>query len=471
MEARIVRKLIIDVPLETLSPLRIASGFDDGITDILVLKDKYNVPFIPGSSVTGVLRSRIESIYGEEVAEKLFGSISDDGNQSMLNIHDVMLSNTVGVHRDGVAIDAFTGVGIAGAKYDYEAVERGAKGRLFIELTERKHDRDKAEGLCLDYQHSEFAQAGDVIGEVMAALADILTAGFKVGSLTAKGFGQIKAVVPAEIKMFDFTANTGWQHWLAYLDEKKNAGVIVYKGNAQNADKLTKQDFVMEVDLALSSSLLVRDMDAAHASSDDKNTIASVQMKSGDDYVIPGTSLKGVLRNRAKRILTAIAEVNSQKAEQFLGSLMGYANNKQAAKSRLLVEEIYIPKDLLQEVKHSRNRIDRFTGGTANGALFMEIPVWQQNKQAAPITMKLRVEKCSEEEAGLMLLLLKELWLGNLPVGGGKSIGRGVLKGRSCRIYYAGSEYKISGGKKLIVSGSKEQLEQYVKSLGVFFDV
>ena len=89
--AKIIKKIIFNIPMQTYSPLRISSGIDDGITDILVLKDKKGKAFIPGTSITGVLRARMSSIYNPEAIDRLFGSIDDDCNQSMINISDMML--------------------------------------------------------------------------------------------------------------------------------------------------------------------------------------------------------------------------------------------------------------------------------------------------------------------------------------------------------------------------------------------
>lgn len=59
------------------------------------------------------------------------------------------------------------------------------------------------------------------------------------------------------------------------------------------------------------------------------------------------------------------------------------------------------------------------------------------------ISINLRIKRCTELEAGLMLLILKDMWLGNLAIGGGKSIGRGVFSGNNCLINYRGNTFKI----------------------------
>ena len=63
-------------------------------------------------------------------------------------------------------------------------------------------------------------------------------------------------------------------------------------------------------------------------------------------------------------------------------------------------------------------------------------------------------------------MVLKDLWLGRLAIGGGKGIGRGVLIGRKCRILYNGEEYVIDNEK---LYGDSERnllkLEAYVTEL------
>ena len=64
-----------------------------------------------------------------------------------------------------------------------------------------------------------------------------------------------------------------------------------------------------------------------------------------------------------------------------------------------------------------------------------------------------------------MLLLLKDLWLGNLAIGGNKAIGRGVLCGRKCTIDYKGSHFMIEDNGKFTITGDKDILESYVQKL------
>lgn len=461
--AKITKKYVIRTKMETLAPIRIASGMDDGITDIIILKNKQGKAFIPGTSLAGVLRSAMKNIYDEALIEKLFGHIENNGGeQSMLNISDIILDGGNLIYRDGVAIDTYRGVGKTGAKYDFEALDRGASGELYIEMTVRNQNEQPE----VNYLHSNFAVNGDVYSEVAATLADLLTGGISVGALTTKGFGLIGSKKPVELYRFDFKEG-GADKWLSYLTDAKLPKAI-YTGQADCIEAGAENVFSIEAEFAVSSSLIVRDYDEAQelndANGDKALKLAAVQMKSGSDLIIPGSSIKGALRSRAQKIIMSLSGGAAKEAERFVAGLMGYADNDRACKSRLSVKESYISSQELVPHKHSRNRIDRFTCSTIDGALFTEEPVWQRDKSLAPLKLSLSVNACNDTEAGLMLLLLKDLWLGMLPLGGGKGIGRGTLAGRKCKIFYNGEAYEISDCDGFNISGDSAELEQYVQA-------
>jgi len=66
------------------------------------------------------------------------------------------------------------------------------------------------------------------------------------------------------------------------------------------------------------------------------------------------------------------------------------------------------------------------------------------SKKCTRITI--RVRNCSEAEAGLMLLVLKDLWTGDLAIGGEKGIGRGVFNGIAAFIKYNDHVIELNQG-------------------------
>lgn len=73
------------------------------------------------------------------------------------------------------------------------------------------------------------------------------------------------------------------------------------------------------------------------------------------------------------------------------------------------------------------------------------------------------IQDATESEAGLALFLLKDLWQGELTLGGEAGVGRGKLRGIKAVISYAGQKYTIEKDGK-VTQGSKEKLEKYAQS-------
>ena len=467
--AKILQKIVFEGTLQLDSPLLIGSGTETeqrtNEADIHILKDKLERPFIPGTSLAGVLRAWMEG-QDEQAARKIFGFITKKQNsesgqeqkhggidlQSAIAVSDVILQNATTTVRDGVHIDPYTGVGIEGHKYDYEAVERGAKGNLYIVLTAREflaHEIPDLEKLC-------------------KKLADRLYTGIRVGALTAKGFGLV-SVPDITIDFYNFQNEVAVKNWLL-----KQHSAIQYKG--QKSINIANDTFVVDAEFALRSSLLIRDQATFEIVG--SATLAAMPMKSGEDYLIPGTSVKGVLRHQAVKIMDIL-----KISQTGLDDLMGYTKDEThetSKKGRFTVNEVYIKndEDLVHEVLQTRNHIDRFTGGTIESALFTNRVLWQRQQYKPIMKIHYEIKDCKEWEAGLALYLLKDLWTGKITIGGEKSIGRGMLQGITAAINFGGKQFEIKrkeegGVEKLIISSSdyendtkaQKALEELAKAL------
>lgn len=423
-KAAIIEKIQMSGRLVVQSPLCIGSGQDDGITDSLVLKDKQGKAFIPGTSLAGVLRDIVCS-HDSNLADLLFGNLSDN-RQSMINIDDVLLENSVYIVRDGVRIDGITNTAEDTGKFDYEVVERGAAGSFSATITIRKNDIEDKKA----------------VEQLAAALADQLMYGISLGAHTAKGFGEVKGS-KIKVATYDFSQPDSLGAWL--LGEMSQADIYAAAAKPLVAD----DDFYAEIDLALKTSLLVgAEPDAFdEGSGKDEGKVQKVMLSSNGDYVIPGTSVKGVIRKQAEHICRVVGDYG----DDFLGSLMGYSKaDKAKQRSRLRTYEVYLGEGV-EAVNQSHVRIDRFTGGHMGSGLYTNKPVWQKKADAKTMTMRLAISGCSDAEAGLMLLILKDIWTGQLAFGGDKAGGSGVMQGLKAVISYKGHKYameKAAGGIK-----------------------
>ena len=275
-----------------------------------------------------------------------------------------------------------------------------------------------------------------------------------MGAKTTSGFGKVAAKKGSvSLAVYDFSKVADVKAWLL-------------KRPASNVETLSatavvdEKDFVIDADFVLKSSLLVRSsaFDPQDYSKDIKK-IASVQMKSLNDYVIPGTTLKGVIRNQAINICNALGK----KSATIVDAIFGFAdNNRSSKKGSLIAEETYM-KDFVKDYAQTRNKIDRFTGATVDNALFTNVPIWQDDKDKASLHIRLVLKKYETWQAGLLLFILKDLWTGQVAVGGEKSIGRGTLQGINAKLQFANKTICIQDFAGFAVD-DKESLETLAKA-------
>ena len=429
--ACVTKKILLEGTLSLDSPLLIGTGLTAREarqeTDTQVLKDKKERPFIPGTSLAGVLRT----LLADEDAALLFGSTEcgekAGGAQSAIDVEDVLLEDASIVVRDGVGIAAFARTSLAGRKYNYEAVERGAKGRLRMTVTVRRAHAEKG------------------LEEAVQTLADRLAAGVRLGALTAKGFGKVSAA-DVRISTYDFSDFDDVRRWLF----RKDAKCIAHASKA--AGKKHAGVFSVDAAFAIRRSLIVRENDV------DEKAAERKQKKSGADFLIPGTSIKGALRHRALEILTIL-----KKPAAALDSLMGCSTDARRQKSRFLVDEAYFRKGVKPQA-HARNRLDCFTGGTVDSVLFTDEPVWQKKPGEATLRLHYEIENYAPWEAGLALYLLRDLWQGAIPLGGESSVGRGLLEGVAATVSFDDEVLEI-GAAGAVEKAAAEKLEAFAKAL------
>jgi CRISPR/Cas system CSM-associated protein Csm3 (group 7 of RAMP superfamily) len=338
--------------------------------------------------------------------------------------------------RDGVAICNKKGVAKEKAKYDYEVVGKKCKLELKAEVKIR-------EGQNLN----------DILSIIKTSITELKEGKIFLGAMATKGFGRFQ-LESERVYVFEFPADgekylkglqTGFEQFQPY--------------NLDNVKPLIRKpdkDFVIEAKFNIKSSLIISSYPA------EVNEPDKVHIKFNKESVIPGTSLKGAIRSRALRIINTYG-VNG---EEILKEPFGWANPKEPEdekyKSRVIVEESIV-RGAVESIQ-TRIAIDRFTGGVIKGALVETKPMWHKDEE---IVIKITIKDYQPWEAGLMLLVLKDLWTSDLPIGGEKSIGRGILTGKEAKIEF--DERKIflkeEDGRVILEGGEKEELEKFVESL------
>lgn len=425
----IAGRIIITGRLILETPAHFGNGDIVGITDMPLLRDPRDgvTPLLTGASIAGALRSYLREIergYGgegqkEDLAERLFGRLERDHTiQSWLLVDDALGVATGVELRDGVAIDPATRTAEDKKKFDIELLATGTAFDICLEFLEADDSRDLLPALAL-------ALDGLARGEI------------GLGQRKRRGFGRCR-VSEWRVRRYTLTTPAGLLAWLDDRTSNEQRGSDIFDLlNAHRPATDRRHWFRIEATCGLPGSLLIRSSRGEPGSPD------MVQLKSRrqgqPQPIISGTSLAGVVRGRALRIAKTILSETS--AQELVNSMFGPSMNEQDAQgerptstakrpqpeaSRVVVEESIIRKgrDLVQ----SRVKIDRFTGGAFPTALFSEQPLFGNDQAEATLTFTLRNPK--DAEIGLLLLVLKDLWTGDLPLGGESGVGRGRLEGR-----------------------------------------
>ena len=449
-KSSVVGKISVTGDLLLKTPLLIGDGAgetSDNFRDVHVLKNHDAEPFIPGTSLCGVLLDWFKSLR-TPWTEKLFG---DEKNlQSSIQIDDVVLKGGKVIARDGVRIDGKTGTVDGSGKYDFEVVERGESGKFQLLMTLRGAHVDQE---IFDAKNYSLHEVANVFSHLMRKLRD----GIQIGALTSKGFGRV-VVENLTANFYDFRDKADVAAWIFREDSARKILPSPEKIPAR------REDFVVDANFKFNSSFIIRDYEVGASnkknSDDDKNTpISAFTLKSRREFVIPGTSLKGILRHRAEIICDKLGV-----DKNFLEDLMGNSTPDKKIKSRLVVEESYVEPENFLEVAHTRTQLDRFTGGTLQGTLFTTKPAYQKNFDAPTLKIHFEIRDAEPFEAGLAIFLLRDLWLGHAAIGGEKSIGRGTLGGLSAEINFGGKTYMLGADGK-IFDGDKSELEKFAAAL------
>ncbi|MBI2567944.1 MAG: hypothetical protein HYV63_13010 [Candidatus Schekmanbacteria bacterium] len=414
--------------------------------DMPVLRDaRDGRPLLPGTTLAGALRSALaDRLAGYEEPEPpevaaLFGGAAqgdDDGSQSPLIVFDALgeIPPGHGVEiRDGVAISALTGTAEDHKKYDYEVLPAGTTFAVRADLLlPAPASRD---GATPPDEKS--------LLEALAAALDAFAHGQSAfGAKRSRGLGRVSAVWAA--RRFDLGSAKGWVEWTLSDHERPFAAnpdqSCIRDALEQAAPEALRplelpgdrrDRVVIDVDLRVAHDILVRSPGTDPAAPDVSH------LHSGGTAILPGTSLAGVMRTQALRIATLV-RAGRDEAELWVDRLFGprFEGQRPSGKlkpraARIRVDEARFEGS--QPQRQTRVAIDRFTQGVVDTALFDE-----QMEVGGRATARLELRNPEKGELGLVLLVLKDLLDGSLPVGGTSSVGRGVLRGMASVTWHEG---------------------------------
>ncbi len=464
---KIVARVVVEGELVLQTPAHFSNGDTDELTDMPLLVDPLDgkTPLLTGASIAGALRSYLrerERGYGapadrSSASVSLFGSLKgdDEGEQSPLIIEDALgKPETFGIEmRDGVGIDPKSRTAREDRLFDLQLWQASTTFPLRFELLIREGDN------------------ADALKRALAtALTGFTDGGITLGARKRRGYGRVN-IASWRVKTYDLRKSDDLLAWVERGDEPLDG--VTPSSDIKTALGLNalvddqRQFFHINATFSLDGSLLIRSGSGQDDYGPDMVHLHALQANGTRKPILSGTSLAGALRARALKIANTL-DINGR-AQTLIDELFGVKMRPgvQPKASRVTVTEAVVHNaktDLVQ----NRVSIDRFTGGARETALFSEQPAYGSNETV--VVLDVRLVNPQDYEIGLLLLLLKDLWTGDLPLGGESSVGRGRLKGKQAHLTYrnAGAPQMwdvVDNGQNLTVTGDRSALERFVTSL------
>lgn len=500
---RIMRRIVVEGDLVLQTPAHFGNGDGDNLVDMPLLTDPLDkkTPLLTGASIAGTLRSylrerelgfraKIDTTENTDAERPRWASIllfgghkgDDYGEQSPLIVEDARGKDATIELRDGVRLAGDSRTSAEDALFTIEMWEAGTTFPLRFELVVCQRD---------DGDASVLKQA------LATALAGFSDGSITIGARKRRGYGQV-SVTGWRIKEYDLTDRAQLLDWIENgakpLSVPTSPDIVQATGVAELITD-RRRAFRLKAEFLLDGSLLIRSgsgPDFEQASADEaeiqrpdtmhlhsRRPASSPGGKRERRPVLPGTSLTGALRARAFKIACLIApptEAGEEAARKLVEAMFGADMNtveKPVGSRKPIGSRMHVYEQEVSGVKNmsvqNRVSIDRFTSGTRDGALFNEQPLFGGAQSV--VTVDLQLENPQKYEIGLLLLLLKDLWTGDLPLGGEISVGRGRLCGKNCDLEYQNGQKQswkliangVNGLK--VEQGNPEHLEHYIVDL------
>jgi len=433
-------RLIARITIEAKSPLAVGTGNKSFLTDAPVTTDVNGLPYIPGTALTGILRHALhinketDSVFGFQNGEKGHGS-------------EIVFTDAVMIGKDGTPIDGLVsadllqdsfyqhylempirqhvkinerGTAQDGAKFDNQVVFKGTRFLFEIEL-------------CYDGDEKKKELFED-------ALRQLRNESLRIGSGTRNGYGELE-VTSCKKRELDLTRPADLEDYLQ-MSSKLTGKRPAMEDFEERAD--IKDWDKYELDLTPDNFFLFGSGMGDAEADMTPVTEAIVKWDKPDGpyftdlkILIPASSVKGALAhrtayhyNKLKGLFAGDPDAKAGDENPAVKAIFGTSNGK-IRRGHLLISDVF------EEIKDSPKyykivnhvSIDRFTGGSIDGALFTEKVNYRNDHS---FTLNILVEKDEEitdEYREAFELALKDICHRMLPLGGGVNRGNGIFKG------------------------------------------
>ncbi|OAB57254.1 hypothetical protein AY600_04375 [Phormidium willei BDU 130791] len=447
MARQIHNRWSITGELKAQTPIHIGGVGGDADTDLALAVNGRGQYYLPGTSLAGAFRSWMTRLPNQDDTsiKQIWGDHkTKDYGASQIIIDDAKIQTRKPIEiREGVGIDRHSGTAAERFKYSRAILPKGVSFTLNLTFDSQTDD----DPIAL-WQLLNALQNGDI----------------RIGAAKTRGLGRVK-LENLNIQRQDLSHAAGLFNSL------------LHGGTPQpwTADLQTKAAYEMPLSLDFQIAWTPRDPVMVKAEADgiavDMLPLVS-QVDSGVRFVIPGSSLKGVLRSHAERIIRTVCQTptGEEFADQIhlnlIKEIFGAASKKDQKQGQmgiLFLDDCYgtlpisedgwfnveratdlhdgfksqlktavgtKPYQKLQPAVHVA--IDRWTGGAAEGMLYSVLEPIGVEWDPIGIQVDLaRLEEWSPDQVqpavALLLLVLRDFANRKIPIGYGTNRGMGTV--------------------------------------------
>jgi CRISPR/Cas system CSM-associated protein Csm3 (group 7 of RAMP superfamily) len=464
------------------SPVRVGNVDVAGEGELRQARDGLDRPVLPGTALAGVIRAGLADPLGDSelwgrLANVENGKETDTGHGSWVTVDDATApGNTPVEQRDTTSIDRITGAVARGHLFTQETLPAGARFDFRI---------------AIDDEHSgEDTEAA----RLLAAVVDLLAGtGVLVGAATSRGFGRLR--------LTDASRSRSVLATRAGMLQALRGTVPSEKVDTDDPATLPSGMVRVRIKWRPRGPLMVRvAAESVAVSAHPQTTSVGANQRR---LVLPGSSLKGVLRSHAERIMRTVhgfdapEKLLDQLSDERLApviALFGTANESKSGRGRrgaltaheclgrdLIADEHWTKIQQLKQPKpaernegasHDRMElhgfaerlatlnedlgdgagirftvahhvaIDRWTGGAADNRLFAVLEP-EMTGEAPPwedIVLDIDTRRVDAHALTLLLLLLRDLCDGWFGIGYGTTRGNGAISVSTQDIEFTGTD-------------------------------
>ena len=447
MARKISSRIKVSGILTAQSPIHVGGIGGNPQVDLALAVNGQGQYYIPGTSLAGAFRSWIENSHKTNSAWGYQDQNSADGHASFILVEDAPIQGVNAEIRDGVGINRAWGTAAEKVKYDRAILPKGSKIPLNITLE-------------IPFQSQEEAEYKNIFASLIESLKN---GEIRVGAAKTRGLGKV-TLDNFNIRESDLSQRDGI---LQVLQGKESRITDTFLSS--NISSSQKRKLTFEINWQPQSPLMVK-AEGNGITVDILPLVSAIE--SSVTFVLPGSSIKGALRFQAERIIRTVCnspiKENSQKEDSkfmdqievpLVEDLFGTRAkaNKETKKGigSLFIDDCYanIPispsawgnieaatneKNLREALDNARLQnvqqafhvaVDRWTGGAADGMLYSNLELMKINWK--PIYLTLDIDRLHENKLfaiSLLLLCLRDLVDGRIPLGYGTNRGMGSIK-------------------------------------------